>query len=258
MENLDLNPPERENEDYIHQLVRTLLSTLSIGYSVGNGDISITTKAPLAELFGLLVQPSIEKRIGKWRINMVKAIRHILQELEGLSINNLQEDDEFISLIYNLTLNAAKVHQDEKLILLGNVLCNSYLEKEIEFELRLVAGRLAQELSATQVILLQEIFSESEDIKLIDNFNDLFYWMRKKTNYPLKTNYTEFVFYVMDLQNRGLLDISDHMISNSSLARDTVSLAANNDYNPDSPYILVTGMGRYFIELIREYGSRGQ
>ena len=67
---------------------------------------------PAAELFQAVVQPPLEKR----RIAWMKAVGEKLHKLEeeGVSLQKLQENEEFISTVMHASQIALKTHSEEK------------------------------------------------------------------------------------------------------------------------------------------------
>lgn len=110
MADKDLKVPEKTSGDTTHAITKAGLSAIPV---VGG---------PAAELFHNVVQPPLEKR----RIEWMAQVGEKLQELEkkGLNLEELQENDQFISSVMYASQHALRTHQAEKLNALRNAIIN--------------------------------------------------------------------------------------------------------------------------------------
>lgn len=102
--------PEKSKGDTAHAIIKAGLSAIPI---VGG---------PAAELFQNVVQPPLEKRRNKW----VNQVGEKLKELEakGLNLEELQQNEQFISSVMHASQLALRTHQTVKLNALRNALVN--------------------------------------------------------------------------------------------------------------------------------------
>jgi hypothetical protein len=105
------------------------------------------------ELFNWLVVPPIEKRKAKWMIKVSEAINE-LQAKYDLEIEQLREDEHFISILIYTSNLAIKNHQDEKINALKNTLINSATNKSIAEDLQFVFLNLIDEFTPTHLKIL--------------------------------------------------------------------------------------------------------
>lgn len=105
-----LQPPKRTKGDAAHAIAKAGLSAVPV---IGG---------PAAELFQNVIQPPLEKRRTEWMVQVGEK----LQELEknGLKIEELQENEEFISAVMHASQIALRTHQNEKLEALRNAILN--------------------------------------------------------------------------------------------------------------------------------------
>ena len=99
----------QSKSDVVHALAKAGLSIIPV---VGG---------PAVELFQLLVQPPLEKRRSDW-MNMVGEKLEQLEK-EGLKLEDLQDDEQFISAVMNATQAALRTHITAK----REALCNAVL-----------------------------------------------------------------------------------------------------------------------------------
>lgn len=107
----DLKLPKSSNLDYAHAVTRASLSAIPV---IGG---------PLTELFQSIVQPPLEKRRNEWTEEVTK--RLIDLENQGvLQLEDLKDNQEFVSGVTQITQIALRTHIEEKLEALRNALLN--------------------------------------------------------------------------------------------------------------------------------------
>ncbi|MDZ7660937.1 hypothetical protein [Thiohalophilus sp.] len=110
MEDDEIEVPSKSPGDVAHSIAKAGLSAVPV---IGG---------PAAELFQNVVQPPLEKRRGEW---MAK-VGEKLQELEknGLNLEDLKENEQFISAAMYASHLALRTHQEEKIAALRNAVVN--------------------------------------------------------------------------------------------------------------------------------------
>ena len=130
-----LQVPEKTKGDAAHAIVKAGLSAIPV---IGG---------PLAELFQNVILPPLDKRRAEW---MQKVGQKLLElEESGLKLEDLRENEEFISAVMHATQIALRTHQNEKLRALRNAILN------------VAKGQAPEEV-------LQHVF-----LNLIDSFTEL-------------------------------------------------------------------------------------
>jgi len=105
--------PEVAKEDKTHLKVRMLLATIP------------PLGGPALELFNEILPPPIEKRKREWMNSVAEALDEIFERLDGLSMESLQENPQFVSIITQATLLAMRNHNSEKIEALKNAVLNT-------------------------------------------------------------------------------------------------------------------------------------
>lgn len=105
-----LKVPTQSKVDAAHAIAKAGLSAIPV---VGG---------PAVELFQYIVQPPLEKRRGEW----MAQVGEKLQELEanGLKLEELQNNEEFVSAVMHASQIALRTHQAAKLDALRNAIMN--------------------------------------------------------------------------------------------------------------------------------------
>lgn len=110
MSDKNISVPERSIGDAAHALAKAGLSTIPI---VGG---------PAVELFQYVVQPPLEKRREAWMADVGEKLREL--EEQGLRLEDLQENEQFISAVMYASQAALRTHQADKLAALRNAVLN--------------------------------------------------------------------------------------------------------------------------------------
>lgn len=105
---MSLEVPESSKGDVAHALAKAGLSAVPL---VGG---------PAVELFQLLVQPPLERRRQQWMQQVGEKLLEL--EVKGLSLANLQENEQFVSAVMQASAAAIRTHKQEKLAALRNAI----------------------------------------------------------------------------------------------------------------------------------------
>jgi hypothetical protein len=105
-----LSVPKKSAGDLVHAVTKAGLSAIPV---VGG---------PAVELFQLVLQPPLEKRREAWMARVGDAIAKL--EADGLQLESLRENEEFVSVVMQASQIAIRTHQEEKLEMLRNAVVN--------------------------------------------------------------------------------------------------------------------------------------
>jgi hypothetical protein len=105
-------PPEPIAGDTVHAVVRAGLGAIPIA------------GAAATELFSAIVAPPLERRRNEWMESVGEALRR-LEEQQGINLEDLQNNDEFINIAMHASQAALRNSQEEKLMALRNAILNS-------------------------------------------------------------------------------------------------------------------------------------
>lgn len=78
----------------------------------------------LAELLQIVIVPPLEKRKADWMNGVAQGLKELEQKVAGFDIENLKENERFISTVISTSQTAIKNHQKEKLEALRNAVLN--------------------------------------------------------------------------------------------------------------------------------------
>lgn len=104
-------------------------SKAEIGASIVSAGISSVPVlgGAAAELFELVLAPSLEKRRDEWLRKLGEAVEELRTRLDGFDPRALEGNEQFVSAVLAASTVAVKTHQEEKLEMLRNALVNAVL-----------------------------------------------------------------------------------------------------------------------------------
>lgn len=109
----------------------------------------------LSELGNVLLNP-LERRKQAWMLEVSTALNSILEQ-HHLQLADLQNDEQFISFLYQATGAALRTHQAIKLQALRNALTNSVVPGKYDGDLGLLYLRYIDELTPSHLLCLSSL-----------------------------------------------------------------------------------------------------
>ncbi|SHE89341.1 hypothetical protein [Clostridium fallax] len=99
--------------DYVHSIIKNTLSFIP-----GFGGVA-------SEAFNLVISEPLSKRRDKWLIKIYESLVELQKKVDNFNIESLQNNDQFISILFKATQVAMRNHQHEKLNSLHNACINT-------------------------------------------------------------------------------------------------------------------------------------
>lgn len=143
--------PEPDARDKFHSLVTKVVSPIPYA----------------SDLISAIVKRPFEKRLKAWHEALANDLVALEKKVEGFSIENLSQNEPFISSVFQLTQIAIRTHQLEKLKVLRNAVLNSALPTAPDDTLQMVFNSLLDALTPYHIKILM-LFEQSQDIPEID------------------------------------------------------------------------------------------
>jgi hypothetical protein len=228
-ENEKLTPPKASTGDTAHL--------------VTSGILSIIPGAP--ELFRKFVTPPLEKRQHAW----MQAVANTLEKLEsnkGLTLEDLNNNEAFVSVVLQATNVAIRNHHEEKRRLLASCVFNAGFTTDVETDLQLAFVRYIDELSPSHLVLLRAIRDRQNEIAPLKSYESIFELFKLN----LENHPTRDVFKMMclELQGRGLIRISQFIDDFSGMYEP--SFIVNEQTRDDLPRVVISEVGNQFLDYI--------
>ena len=126
-----------------HLAVRVALSTVPV---IGGA---------AKELFNAVIAPPLAKRQAEWMESIAQRLTELEKQVEGFKIENLLDNENFISTVFFATTLNIRTHQEEKIRALENAVLNSALSINIEEDLQHIFLNFIDELTPTHLIVLK-------------------------------------------------------------------------------------------------------
>jgi hypothetical protein len=215
---------------------------------VASGILSIIPGA--AELFRWFVVPPYEKRQQEWMEHVAAVLRDLEQDRAG-SIQDLQSNEAFVSLVTQATIVAIRNHHQQKRSALRNALTNAALSSDPGEDSQLAFIRFIDELSPAHITLLRLISELEGDVSKVTSYEGL-YALTSEHFVPGPSR-DIFKMLCLELQARGLLAISAD-IDDFPGIYEASSLLLEATRN-DLPRVRLSSVGRSFLSIIAERGQ---
>lgn len=138
----ELQVPRASAGDRAHTLARAGLGTVPIA------------GAALAELFAAIVLPPLARRRDAWMEAVGKRLRRLEDRVDGLRLEDLADDESFVTTAVQATTVALRTHQEEKRDALRNAVVNAALTGAPDDDLRQVFLNAVDELTPVHLRLL--------------------------------------------------------------------------------------------------------
>ncbi len=169
----------------------------------GAGDVAHTSaKAllslipPVAEFFQLIVVPPLTKRRDEWILSIAEELKKLENKVDGLKIENLAENNTFISSFMYAYQVAIRNHQEEKLEALKNAVLNSASPSTLEEDLQHMFLNFIDEFTPRHLRILKFLDNPGKWVEL--NKIGLPDWFKAS---PMQVFYKAFP----DMENQRLL-----------------------------------------------------
>ena len=131
----DLERPESEKWDKGHAAVKAGLAIIpSIGGTV-------------AELFSIIIAPPLEKRRNQWLDDIAERLKSLEGVVDGFRVEDLSQNETFITVVMHATQVAIRNHQQEKLEALRNAVLNAAMLEAPEDDRQLMFLNFIDELT---------------------------------------------------------------------------------------------------------------
>ena len=146
--------PQPSAIDHVDAAARTLVSLVP------------AFGGPAIRLLDLVLAPPYQRRRANWFNQLAARLDRLEQAVEGLTVESLRDDEDFITAVNSATLIALRNHNEEKLTALQNAVVNVALRTESDPELQSVFLSLVDYLTPSHMRLLRffqdtRVFPES-------------------------------------------------------------------------------------------------
>lgn len=233
--------PKETKLDLAHKGAKALLNLIPIA----GGTVT--------EIFTLLVVSPIEKRRNIWMYEVVEALKKIEEKQNGI-VQELANNEEFISILILASINATKTHQKEKHRYLKNALINSIGEK-VTYDVKQIFIKFIDELTIQHIEILNFIRLYKDRIKSANGYSKIYNLLIDDTidrSVPeiSKIEITTFRYFIKDLEAKGLVFVSDDMREIEGQVHESLFLLLEGQEYEGLPFLKITDFGNDFLTFI--------
>ena len=137
-----INPVVESGGDKAHRVARAAIGMVPI------------LNSPALEVFNALIEPPLEKRKREWMLEITDVVND-LQNKFNLDIDDLANNEQFISILLYTSQIAIKNHQKEKITALKVALLNTARNEELSDDQQFIFLRLLDEFTVLHIKILQ-------------------------------------------------------------------------------------------------------
>jgi hypothetical protein len=169
----------------------------------------------LATLYETVFSSPIDKRKEEWLIQLAKTVDEICDQVSGLTLENLSENELFISAYLQASNIAVRTHQKEKINALQKAVKNTVVITDIDETLKLIFIRIIDDLTPMHFQVLHFLASPEfyiQKLKAKSSPGSMVHWgdMRNvwnETFKEVKAQSTIIDLVISDLYRFGLVRV---------------------------------------------------
>lgn len=140
---MDTEAPKPTKGDAAHTMAKAGLSAIPI---VGG---------PAAEIFSAIIVPPLTRRRDAWVESIATTLKELEKKVDGFKIEDLANNELFITTVMHATQAAIRNHQKEKLDALRNAVINSALGIKIDQDTQQMFLEYVDSLTPSHLKLLR-------------------------------------------------------------------------------------------------------
>lgn len=198
--------PKKSLGDAIHALTKASISQIPIA------------GAPAAEIFALVVTPPYERRRDDWIESIGEGLKKLAEKVEGFRIEELSQNEVFITTVTHASQAAIRNHQKEKLEALRNAVLNAALPNAPEEDLQLMFLNYVDSFTPWHLVVLKFFdnpreWGEKHEIRYPSYMSGSPSTILELTFKELQGKQETYDLFVKDLFSRGLLSTDSLHIS---------------------------------------------
>jgi hypothetical protein len=138
--------------------------------------------------------------------HVARAIEEITNR-KALSAESLQNNDSFISFLYQATIVALKNHQREKINALRNAIVGSVTSEQISEDLKFQFLRYIDDLSVTHLSMLTCLNKQAGQFAGLETLEEIYQYLERYMGVSLERG--AFRVFLNDLEGRFLIRTGD-------------------------------------------------
>lgn len=236
-----------------------IVAKMVVAATTGNPMLSIITDPAFDFFFESFIGTPVRKRIK----NFINAVGECLITLESngkINIEDLSQDELFQTVLIIAVTLAPKIHQQEKMDLLVNAVCNAALKIDLEEDLQYVFFEYIDKLTQTHVLLLRFFVENEEKYRDVKSYEEIFnafkgYFYQKNLSGVIFNSQDQFKLYCTALINNNLIKMSDNLHDFKDVQSSSFLILEEGE-SEALPMLKVTEIGKKFWHFINPQRSK--
>lgn len=123
----------------------------------------------ITEVVSLVLTPTVQRRRDEWLKELADDLDRLKAKVEGFKVENLVENEAFVSATIQATLIAIGTHQQEKRAMLRNALVNIAVGKSPDEDMQHIFLRLIDEFTPSHVKILNFLWTANSRAAAANN-----------------------------------------------------------------------------------------
>ena len=222
--------PQPTGADMVQGIVRAGLAAIPI---IGG---------PLPELLALVVTPSVERRREEWYKDLADTLERVIAKVDGLKIEDLAQNEAFVSATIQASRIAIGNHQQEKRSLLRNALVNIAAGNGPDEDLQHIYLQLIDDFTPSHIKILHFLWTA---VSRVAATNEKL--LRQSLTY-------EEILDQFEPEFRGKSDLVQQVLTDLNRRGLSTLQAAKLVF----PQQVVTNEGIAFLQFVLEEGAQHQ
>lgn len=189
--------PKQTGGDAVHLIARSVISSIPV------------FGAAALELFNVVIEPPIMRRKDEWLTLLAEKVALLAKSVDGFKVENLKDNELFITAVLHATPAALRTHQKEKLDALRNAVLNTALSRGPDEDMQLMFLGFLDKFTPWHLRVLMHFHENPPDWMLGSDpayLAQAFPQLLEQTEAGLGGKVGFFMQLVHDLENSGLLD----------------------------------------------------
>lgn len=223
-------PPKKDFATHLHEYFNQAAKTLTGGF--------------LNPLIDIILPSFHQIRFEMWCYDIYETLLKL--EDKKITINDLRDNLEFVSILKETIIIASKNHEIEKLQILKTSLLNS-LNDSIPYDNKLIFTRLIDTLSVSHHVVLQILSENLDRFKNLKKFQDI-----HETFLEIAVQSTitkrQLIYLLDDLEKNRLVKVSRD-IGDEEIVKEASPFVSGYGNN-NLPFLTVTEFGDDYLDYI--------
>lgn len=225
-------PPKKDFANHLHEYFIQTAKTMTGGF--------------VNPLIDVILPSFHQKQFENWCYDIYEAILDL--ENKKITLDQLRNNLEFVSILKESMIIASKNHEQEKLLILKSGLLNS-LNDLIPYDNKLIFTRLIDNLSISHHIVLKILNENIDSFKSLDKYQDIHNLFMKYVGGSTITK-RQMIFLLDDLDKNRLIKVSRDIEDVDFVKEASRFVSGYGDNN--LPFIMVTDFGKDYLNYIAD------